>query len=48
MLIDPEDAGEGKVTRDTSLCYTGLINIEPSIDAVSNKPDQFSLLLIFP
>jgi hypothetical protein len=40
MLIDSENAGEGKVTkmtRRTSLCYSGLINIEPSIDAVSNK-----------
>jgi hypothetical protein len=43
MLIDSGNAGEGKVTKmtrregETSLCYSGLINIEPSIDAVSNK-----------
>jgi hypothetical protein len=38
-LIDPENAGEGKVTRmtdsDTALCYSKVINIEPSLDAVS-------------
>ena len=39
-LIDPENAGEGKVTTrmtdsDTALCYSKVINIEPSLDAVS-------------
>jgi hypothetical protein len=45
MLIDSDNAGEGKVTkmtrrdgeRESSLCYSSLINIEPSLDAVSNQ-----------
>jgi hypothetical protein len=46
MLIDSDNAGEGKVTKmtrrdgegESSLCLSRLINIEPSLDAVSNEP----------
>ncbi len=50
-LIDSENAGEGKVTgkRDSALCYSRVINIEPWLDAVSNVNGVWSsLLFIFP
>jgi hypothetical protein len=40
MLIDSDNAGEGKVTkmtRETSLCYSRVINIEDAVSGVRSS-----------